>query len=135
MGTLMTTPSFQGFPMKQQLIIPRLSADETTFAVVRWSGVPRERLRQALQAAVTAWTRATPDGLAAQQDAGKDFNIGDLSQWDRDPSLHPFLAQQGILALDIDVYCDAAPVYGWIFDDPLVAEPSLNKQFISAGKE
>ncbi len=111
--------------MNLRMIVPRVSRDETTFAVVEWAGVARDRLRQALRTAVTAWMQATPAGRAARTDAAAGFDIGDLSQVADEPSLRPFLARQGITYLNIDVYGDTGPAYGWTFDDSLVAAGRL----------
>ena len=63
---------------RQRLIVRRDSRDEETFAVIEWNGVHPSELLAALRRALTEW-RKTPEGRAAWEASGHDFNIGDLS--------------------------------------------------------
>jgi hypothetical protein len=110
--------------MNQRLILPRVNRDETTFAVVEWSGVPRAKLLEALRSALTQW-RETAGGRAAWQESCGDFNIGDLSDapYEREP-LRDILVRHGITYLNVETYCDCEPVWGWNFDTALMEEPT-----------
>jgi hypothetical protein len=102
------------------MILPRVNADETTFAVVRFAGVGKQDFFKVLKRAVTRWVQETPEGHEAWEDSCDDLNIGDLSAYESDRALQHCLQQAGIARLSIEVYCDTEPVYGATYDDVLV---------------
>ena len=73
--------------MNQRMIIPRVSRDKTTFAVVEFAGVAREQLKEAIQIAVTDWIEHSEEGRRAYDEASKDFNVGDLANELGEPNL------------------------------------------------
>jgi hypothetical protein len=107
--------------MNRRMILPRVSRDETTFAVIDYAGVERANLKQAVQLAVTAWVEHSESGRQAFDNASEDFNVGDLANELGDPALRAELKKQGVTNLAIDVYCDDMPT-GWEFDDLLVLD-------------
>jgi hypothetical protein len=116
--------------MNQRIIIPRVSRDETTFAVVEFGGVKREELKNAIQRAITDWVRNSEDGRRAFAASGEDFNVGDLAEelpgfrGSLAPGADPLAAaliKQGLTYPSIDTYCDDQPS-GWEFDDHLTLD-------------
>ena len=81
--------------MNQRMILPRVSRDETTFAVIEFAGVERLDLKQAVQRAVTAWVEQTKSGQQAFDNASEDFNVGDLVDELGDPELQAELEAAG----------------------------------------
>jgi hypothetical protein len=110
--------------MNERMILPRVSRDETTFAVIEFAGVSRQELKDAVRRAVTAWVRDQPGGRREYENGGGDFNVGDLSNVTNDKSLRDALAKEGVTQLTIDTYCDDRPT-GWGFDDHLVDEEEI----------
>lgn len=109
-----------GQASRHQLIIPRVSDDETTFAVVQWEGTTP--LLPALRKALADWFE-TDDGKDALENSSDDFNVGDLSQEDcRRKPLADFLAKQGIHGLDVEVYSGTDYDDDWTFDTVLTAD-------------
>ena len=119
--------------MNQRMIIPRVSRDETTFAVVEFAGVPREQLKEAVQRAVSDWIEHSEEGQRAYDEANKDFNIGDLANELGEPNLMVLgadvlqgaLRMQGFNYLAISVYSSCDPTYGWEFDDCLALNDEI----------
>jgi hypothetical protein len=110
--------------MNKQVIIPRRSNDEVTFAVVRYAGCEPDQLLHRLRRAVEMWAR-TEQGRAALAEAPRDFNVGDLSQFTpagmgREDDLSLSLLAVGVTHLDIDVHSQDGVVRGWDYDTPLV---------------
>ena len=107
--------------MNRRMILPRISQDETTFAVVEFAGVDRINLKRAVQRAVTGWVTHSETGRHAFDNANGDFNVGDLANETSDPALRAELKKQGVTHLAIEVYCDDLPT-PWEFDDLLVLD-------------
>lgn len=104
-----------------EAVIPRISHEECTVAVVRWRGVNHPELRSALTAALTEWMRTTQEGKDAWEDSSHDFNVGDLANAPTDSSpLKELLAAQNVHDLEIDVYSDVSGDRYWTFDTLLV---------------
>jgi hypothetical protein len=80
--------------MNQRMILPRVSRDETTFAVVEFAGVQRLVLKQAVQRAVTAWVAQNETGRQAFDNSSQDFNVGDLANELGNPELRAELKKQ-----------------------------------------
>jgi hypothetical protein len=115
----------KGNVMNDRMILPRVSRDETTFAVVEYAGVDRLDLKSSIQRAITAWVKNSDVGRRAFQETDGDFNVGDLANELGDPALTAELAKERITHLTVETYCDVMPT-GWEFDDHLVVddEPS-----------
>ena len=107
--------------MNRRMILPRISQDETTFAVVEFAGVDRIDIKRAVQRAVTAWRKHSETGRQAFDNASEDFNVGDLANELGDSVLRSELKKQGVTHLAIEVYCDDLPT-PWEFDDLLVLD-------------
>lgn len=105
--------------MNRRMILSRVSQDETTFAVIEFSGVERRDLKQAVQRAVTAWVEHGEAGRQAFANSSEDFNVGDLANELSDPALQAELKKQGVTHLAVDCYCDDLPTR-WEIDDLLV---------------
>ena len=76
-------------------------------------------LQHRIIAAVTRWMRNTKEGYDAFIRSCQDFNIGDLSIYQDDGTLKPYLESEGIHKLEIDT----SPVMDndWMFDTLLYA--------------
>ena len=83
-------------------------------------------LRDALKKAVSDWVDRTTDGREAYAANGNDFNLGDLAQWDDDPTLLKFMELHGITGFNIQFFCDTEPAPGWDYDDNLVDDERVN---------
>jgi hypothetical protein len=108
-----------------QFIVPRVSNDEFTAAVVtlrddpRWSNPDRPDLvLQAVQAACTEWAATTESGRQSFEETSGDFNIGDLSLELSDPTLQEILAKHRVYNLRVTCYGSA--VHGWTYDTHLM---------------
>jgi hypothetical protein len=107
--------------MNNRMILPRISRDETTFAVIEYAGVDRRDLKQAVQRAVTTWVRTCESGRDAFDNVSEDFNVGDLANELGDAALQAELKKHGITHLAVDCRCDCMPT-GWEYDDLLVLD-------------
>ena len=98
---------------KIETVVFRRSTDENTVAILtcnRTSDIAdAAALREALKKAVSDWVDRTSDGRDAYAENGNDFNVGDLAQWDDDPTLLKFMALHGITGFTIQVFCDTEP--------------------------
>jgi len=106
--------------MNKRMIVPRVSSDETTFAVIEWSGVPRQELFHRVKRAVTEWVRTTEAGRIEYENSSEDLNLGDLSNCDDDPALVALLTANGITHFDVEVYSDSDYPGIWTYDSQLV---------------
>jgi len=115
---------------KIETVVIRQSSDETTVAILtcnKTKGIPdASALRAALGKAVSDWVDRTTDGREAYAENGNDFNLGDLTEWDDDPTLLEFLKLHGITGFGIQVFCDTEPAPAWDYDDNLVEEDRVN---------
>lgn len=111
---------------KIETVVIRQSNEENTVAVLTCNRTDciadAAAFRDALQKAVSDWVDRTTDGREAYTENGDDFNIGDLAQWDNDPTLLEFMKLHGITGFGIQVFCDTEPAPGWEYDDNLVDE-------------
>lgn len=109
-----------------QTVVIRRGNEENTVAVLtckRTKAIPNaSALRDALVKAVSDWVDRTTDGREAYEENGKDFNVGDLAQWDDDPTLLKFMKLHGITGFTLQIFSDPEPAYGWDYDDNLVAD-------------
>ncbi len=104
-----------------QVIVPRVSADETTFAIVRWTGP--KKLLHPLRAALTEWAKTTDEGREEWENSSSDFNVSDLSNaCYEDEPLKGILAKHGITDLQVEVYSDSDYPGNWTYDTVLVDE-------------
>ena len=107
-------------------VVARQSKDENTVAIVECNRTATianaAAFRDALRNAVSDWVGRTTDGHDAYAENGSDFNLGDLVQWDDDPTLLKFLKLHGIIGFAIQVFCDNTPAQGWTFDDKLLTD-------------
>jgi len=81
-------------------------------------------LRDLVITALTAWAKNTTEGAEAFRDASEDFNIGDLSI--ADESNTPFLAECGILSLEIETA--SAEDGDWEYDRVLIDSAELETE-------
>jgi hypothetical protein len=106
-----------------EIIVPRVSAAESTFAIVkaRYHSDDADVFKRALGDALTTWMCTTADGEKAWDDSVQDFNIGDLVHYDIGASsvLGGILTKAGIFDLSIDVYSLDGVDCHWHFDDVL----------------
>ena len=110
--------------MNKQVIIPRVSQDETTFAVIQYAGCNRDTLATKLKAAVRGWFLTEDCKEYATETCSGDFNLGDLANLTAGNladhlSLGPYLHASGITYLEVDVYSDDGPRI-MQFDDRLI---------------
>ena len=115
---------------KIETVVIRQNNDENTVAVLtcnKTKAIPdASALRAALGKAVSDWVDRTTDGRESYAENGNDFNLGDLTEWDDDPTLLAFLKLHGITGFAIQVYCDTEPTTAWDYDDNLVDENRVN---------
>ncbi len=114
--------------MRKMTVVPRISDDEHTFAVVQWEGVEESKLRDALTNAVTEWVDTTEDGQGLWQYSCGDLNIGDLAGHGEDEELNRILAKHGIRNFDITTFSDASGDQDWTYDTVLVNEDALTSE-------
>lgn len=119
-------------PNTLTMIVARESAEETTFAIVKWlenKKVPDERkLLEALVAAITEWVNTTEQGMASYLASSRDYNIGDLSMEDFNGTLGVILDRHGICNLEIEVHSRELPRSSWSYDTHLVDETKLTEK-------
>ena len=115
---------------KIETVVFRQSDDENTVAILTCNQTSdiadAGAFRDALRKAVSDWVDRTTDGREAYAENGNDFNLGDLAQWDDDPTLLEFMRLHGIGGFAIQVFCDTEPAPGWDYDDSLVDEERVN---------
>jgi hypothetical protein len=111
--------------MRQRYIVPRVSGDEFTFAVVTArvsQAVSAAAFRDNLTLALTEWAATTNDGAAAWKASSQDFNVGDLSEYlPAGRRLRRILAKHGVRGLRVQTYADcSSPANPWTYDTVLV---------------
>jgi hypothetical protein len=77
-----------------------------------------EDIKTAVMSALTRWVSETEDGRREWDSNCEDFNLGDLAQYQDDPTVAAYLRDVGIEKLSID--SQTIPVNNWDFDDCLV---------------
>ena len=109
-------------------VVPRISDDETTIAVVAvrltasgvWNGLStRGVFLSHLRHAVTRWAEETKRGKLAWNKSAFTLNIGDLSNED----LAPIIARLDghVVDMEIECYVDPSPRrIDWTYDTVLV---------------
>lgn len=111
--------------MRQRYIVPRISNDEFTFAVVT-ADVDRDlsaaSLRNKLTEALTEWVALTAEGTRAWRASSLDFNVGDLAgHLPASRGLRRALARHGIRRLTVETFVDCdSPAHPWTYDTVLV---------------
>lgn len=107
-----------------QIIIPRDSRDEHTFAIVQCTPLRpmlADAVCRAVVRAVTSWVTETEEGMTLWQDTAHDLNIGDLVSYiGRTPSLASRLYNAGVIIDSVEVMVGDA--HDWTFDTILVDE-------------
>jgi len=103
------------------MIVPRISCDETTFAVIEWAGVPKDEVLSRIRKAVTKWSQATDDGRIAVANNNGDFKLGDLANESSSSDLWGFVRAEGFAYFKMECYCDDQPTR-WEFDDCLISD-------------
>ena len=76
----------------------------TTIAMVTATtnkAMSNDELVNAIDRSVSNWMNETDIGVEAWADSCEDFNIGDLVDYSTDPSLTPYMQEQGIEGLTI----------------------------------
>jgi hypothetical protein len=116
-----------------ELVVPRVSSEEHTFAIVRCDETPAVEhsgmIFAAILAAVTEWVDTTQEGKDAYSRSAADFNIGDLSMeaYD-DGELGCILAKHGIINLDITTFVQNIRQSNWTYDRYLVDETKFTSE-------
>lgn len=111
--------------MRQRYVVPRISNDEFTFAVVtadtgrKLSAVA---FRDSLTEALTEWVALTAEGTRAWRASALDFNVGDLAEHlPASRGLRLVLARHGIRRLTVETFVDCdSPANPWTYDTLLV---------------
>ena len=105
-----------------QIIVPRTSADENTFAVVTAERTNKIQdghdLKVAIRAAVTDWIENISKGCEAWERSAHDFNVGDLCTELGDETLSHCLRSHSVEELEIETFCCVYP-FSWTFDEIL----------------
>jgi hypothetical protein len=113
-----------------ETVVIRRSNEENTVAILTCNRTKvisdASAFRDALRNAVSDWVDRTTDGRESYAENGNDFNLGDLAQWDDDPTLRKFMKLHGITGIAMQVFCDTEPAPGWDYDDNLVDEEQVN---------
>lgn len=113
--------------MDVRFIVRRNSLEEETYAVVEAVAVSKlnsdSRFRDALTSALSEWVAKTTAGRRAWKDSSQDFNVGDLSHWQSEKSLQPYLEKQGIRHLRVETFSEDFVCSHWSYDTVLVNEP------------
>src|ERR1035437_9915177 len=118
---------------KPTFVVPRDSRDELTYAVIRVE-ISDEAASKgmccvmpflaALKSAVTEWIKTTKEGKNAWEESSKDFNIGELSNYNL-VKIDRILAKQGIHDIDIEVHSMEGTSEGWSYDTILANTDEL----------
>lgn len=108
------------FPHKINLTITRYGED-TAALLSAWFSRDEEYFKEDLTNALTRWAEETPEGKNAWRQSCQDFNIGDLSCCQDDPTLKPYLTAAGISDLSVDTVPKVAQ--DWSFDSILMNMP------------
>jgi hypothetical protein len=111
--------------MRHRYIVPRLSNDEFTFAVVTADvdhDLSAASLRNKLTEALTEWVALTAEGTRAWRASALDFNVGDLAEHlPASRGLRRTLAKHGIRRLTVETFVDCdSPADPWTYDTVLV---------------
>lgn len=118
-----------GVEARVKFVVPRLSHEEITIAVVTGrvviALVNEADFLAALQRAVSKWGRTSPFGIEAWTQSSEDFNVGDLSHYQSDEDLKRCLAEQGIEDLVIECHASLDNNLGpWQYDTILMDDPT-----------
>jgi hypothetical protein len=118
-----------------QFIIPRLSNDESTFAVVTVDLMEQAidaglsgatTFLAALKDTVTEWVKTTDSGRKAWEESDENFNVGDLANENLEALNELFMERHAAFITDIDVFSqDGNTGDEWAFDDVLVDSAKL----------
>lgn len=116
-----------------QMIVPRSSGEETTFALIKWEGPRRKAVPYLLEQAITVWVKNTDQGKQEWESSSHDFNLGDLCAYDcddltKDVTLGPFLKEVGFSYLQIETFCDDDYPTDLTYDTVLVNESQLEAE-------
>ena len=104
-------------------IIPRVSRDENTFAMVTADVADpvfdtETGFLRAMHVTLSAWFK-TSEGQAAWKRSSKDFNVGDLSENTQDRGLCQILLTMGIRGLEVETFVDTNATGDWTYDTVL----------------
>lgn len=113
-----------------QFIVPRLSIEEQTFAIVKAQVadpdlIQTRKFLNILITAVTNWVRTTQNGRRAWTKSQRDFNIGDLAHYIDSANLRRALVLYNIYDLSIQIISDLR-TSPWTFDTILVDSNQLD---------
>ena len=111
--------------MRRRYIVPRISNDEFTFAVVTADTdrkLSAAAFRNSLTEALTEWVALTAEGTRAWRASALDFNVGDLAEHlPASRSLRRVLVRHGIRRLTVETFADCdSPASPWTYDTVLV---------------
>ena len=118
--------------MKQQFVIPRLSADEVTCAVVTFENptkpISQDEFLQILKNVTTDWICETEEGNEIWEQSSRDFNIGDLATHGIPNFIHDHLREAyhfSNLTVECFVHCET---WGnWTYDTVLVNDLTMGE--------
>ena len=122
-----TLESEQDFSRRNALKANPYLSDEMQAQFLASAAVGRFKvafLRDLLITALTAWAKNSAEGAEAFRGSSQDFNIGDLSN--ADASNEPFLAECGILSLEIETA--SAEDGDWEYDRVLIDSDELESE-------
>jgi len=115
--------------MTHRFVIVRTGEPETRAVVeVESETLQRRETVDAVSRAITAWVRNTAEGKNAYADSSEDYNIGDLSQDQEDPTLQPFLRAEGIERLTVEIQAEDEADEYWTYDFHLVDDDALEEE-------
>lgn len=108
-------------PTEQRFVVKRAGENTVAFVTLKLEGAIQDPAtgKAKLVAACTQWARKTNEGRHAWElEANEGFNVGDLALYQDSKELAPFLAEQGVMSLEVTTMEGAE--LDWEFDDHLV---------------
>jgi hypothetical protein len=109
-------------------VIPRMSHEETTVALIRYElgsnadpgDASLSRILPKLINAVTSWVENTEEGRACYEYAGNDLNIGDVASHGGEQYVAIQMSLHDLLGFKIEVFCCLENSPGMTYDTSLV---------------
>lgn len=110
-------------------VIPRMSHEETTVALIRYEldqnadpgDASLSRILPRIIEATTTWAQTTEEGKACYKYAGTDLNLGDLASHGGVEFVRTILERDDIKNFDVEIFCCLENSPGMTFDTPLLS--------------